>query len=141
MPWYRLAADGILIVHTAFIAFVIGALVATLIGWWLNWSWVRNGWFRAAHLLAIGYVIYEAWSGIPCPLTIWENDYRVLAGQDPYGEHGFIAYWLHKVIFFEAEPWVFTTCYTAFGLLVVAAMFLAPPRFRRARPLTPPAAT
>ena len=31
-------------------------------------------------------------------------------------------------IFFDAEPWVFTVCYTAFGLLVAATWWFAPPR-------------
>ena len=149
MMWYRLAADGVLIVHTSFIAFVIFGLVLVLVGWALGWAWVRNFWFRAAHLLAIGYVVYESWSGIACPLTEWENALRIKGGQDPYGSTGCIAYWLHRIIFFDAQPWVFTTCYTVFGLLVVAAFVLAPPRVKRRVPharslngegLTPPAA-
>ena len=32
--------------------------------------------------------------------------------------------WLHKLLFYEAEPWVFTTIYTGFGVLVVLVWFL-----------------
>lgn len=128
MMWYRLAADLILILHTTFIGFVVLGLAATLLGWLLGWGWVRNFWFRAVHLLLIGYVIFEAYAGIACPLTEWENALRVQGGQDPYGDTGFIAYWLHKVIFYEAESWMFTTCYTIFGLLVAATFWLAPVR-------------
>lgn len=138
MVWYRLAADLILIVHTGFIAFVILGLIITLIGWWRHWSWVRNIWFRAAHLLAITYVVFESWTERPCPLTVWESNLRIAAGQEPYDHGGFIATWLHRVIFFEAEPWVFATCYTVFGLLVLATFIFAPPRIRRRPPQTPP---
>jgi hypothetical protein len=66
-------------------------------------------------------------------LTIWENHLRIRGGQEPYEAAGCIAHWLHRCIFFEARPWVFTTCYTIFGLLVVAMMLLAPPRWRKRR--------
>lgn len=128
--WYRLAADLILILHAAFIFFVIVALLLTIIGWLLGWRWVRNRWFRGIHLLFIGYVIFEAWSAIPCFLTEWENSLRVRGGQDPYEPAGFIAHWLRKVIFYQASPWIFTTCYSVFGLLVVAMLWLAPPRWK-----------
>ena len=38
---------------------------------------------------------------------------------------------VHDLLFFDAEPWVFTLLYTAFGLLVVATFVMAPPRWRR----------
>jgi hypothetical protein len=128
MNWPRLLSDLILILHTGFIAFVLFGLVVVWLGIALRWQWVRNFYFRAAHLLAIGYVVAQAWLGVACPLTIWENDLRVRGGQSAYGEGGFIAHWLHRLIFFNAEPWVFTTCYTVFGLLVVGTLVFGPPR-------------
>src|SRR5947209_13652578 len=104
MP-YRLAADLILILHASFIAFVILALLLTILGWWRDWQWVRNLWFRGLHLLCIAYVVLEAWIGITCPLTSWESALRLRGGQEPYGPGGFIADWLHRLIFFHAQPW------------------------------------
>lgn len=141
MLFYRLAADLVLLIHTSFIAFVIGALVVTLLGWWRKWGWVRNPWFRITHLLLIFYVVLESWLAMPCPLTLWEDSLRIRAGQDPYDSAGCIAHWLHRLIFFDADPWVFTTCYTVFGLLVAATLVFVPPRLPwRDRALTPPAA-
>ena len=128
MNVYRIAAELVLILHTSFIAFVLFGLVAVLVGMAAKWEWTRNFWFRVAHLAAIGYVVVQALFGMVCPLTILENDLRVRGGQVAYGDGGFIQYWLHKLIFFDAEPWVFTVCYTAFGLLVVATWWFAPPR-------------
>ena len=130
---YRLAADLVLIIHAAFIAFVVIALIAIVLGWWRDWKWVRNRWFRGAHLLCIAYVVGEAWLAIDCPLTVWENDLRLRGGQEAYEAAGCIAHWLHRLIFFAAPPWIFTVSYTIFGLLVVAMMVLAPPRWRRLR--------
>ena len=128
MNWPRLLADLILILHTTFIAFVVLGLLIVWVGIVGRWGWVRNFYFRAAHLLAIGYVVAQAWCGVVCPLTIWESDLRVRAGQAAYDERGFIVHWLHRLIFFEAEPWVFTACYTAFALLVLGTLVFAPPR-------------
>ena len=131
MGWSRIAADLVLIFHTGFIAFVILGLVLTWLGYFLKWDWTRRWIFRAVHLAAIGYVVLQSYLGIVCPLTMLENNLRVRAGQDPYGNAGFIAYWLHHVIFFTAPTWVFTVCYTVFGLLVVGTFVLAPPRWRK----------
>ena len=129
--WSRIAADAILILHTAFIAFVLFGLVLTWVGIFLRWEWVRGFAFRAAHMLAILFVVVQAYFGIVCPLTIWENQLRLRGGQQAYGERGFIHHWLHNLIFFDAPGWVFTLCYTLFGLLVLGTLLLAPPRLPR----------
>jgi hypothetical protein len=41
------------------------------------------------------------------------------------------------LIFYQAEPWVFTLSYAIFGLAVVAALVLAPPRLHVARAHNP----
>ncbi len=128
---YRLLADGVLVIHTAFIVFVIGGLLMTWLGKALRWRWVHGRVFRSVHLAAIGLVVAQVYLRIPCPLTILESKLRVAAGQEGYPPGGFIQYWLHRAIFFEAEPWVFTLCYTLFALLVVASLYFVPVRWRR----------
>ncbi len=134
-------ADAVLVVHTAFIAFVVLGLVVVLLGGLLGWRWVRNPWFRLAHLACILYVAGQALAGIMCPLTTWENDLRIAGGQDPYTELGFIATWLQRVIFFQAEPIVFTLAYCGFALLVVLSFVLVPVRWRRPRASADPPQT
>lgn len=127
---YRILADVVVTVHFAYVAFLIVGLGLTLLGAAMRWSWVRNFWFRAMHLAMIAIVVVEAWCGIVCPLTTWENALRKLAGQTTY-RGGFIPNLLHDAMFFQAEPWVFTLCYSLFGLAVLAALFVAPPRLPR----------
>jgi polyferredoxin len=124
---YRILADVVVTIHVAYVAFVLGGLVLTLAGAALHWRWVRNIWFRLVHLAMIGIVVAEAWCGVVCPLTTWENDLRELAGQATY-RGGFIANVLHDSLFFDADPWLFTLGYSLFGLMVLATFFLAPPR-------------
>lgn len=114
---YRSLADAVLILHVGIVLFIVGGLVLTLVGARLKWRWVRDMRFRVLHLAAIGYVVVTTWFGIECGLTTLEQSLRIKAGQVTYTDD-FIAYWLSRLIFFEAAPWVFVTIYTAFGLLV-----------------------
>jgi len=120
---YNSLADTLLVIHFAFVVFVVCGFVLILIGLLARWSWIHNRKFRITHLAAIGFVVVQAWLGQLCPLTVWENELRVRAGQSGYTQ-SFIEHWLHKVLFYEAEPWVFTTIYTCFGVLVVLVWFL-----------------
>ena len=135
MLWARLVADLIVVVHALFVFFVVFGQAAILAGLALGWRWVRNFGFRAFHLAAIGVVAAQALAGVICPLTILENHFRRLAGQETY-PGAFIGYWAHRLIFYEGEPWVFTLLYSLFGLAVLATFLFAPPR----RPWRRPAA-
>ncbi len=130
---YRLLADLVLVLHLAFVLFVILGLVLTLAGHLLKWPWVRNPWFRWLHLAAIGIVVLQAWAGVICPLTTLENWLRAKAGAVTYAG-SFIAYWLRSLLFYRAEPWVFTVAYSGFGALVAASWLLVRPRPFRAQP-------
>lgn len=129
---YRLTADLVVVVHFAFVAFVLFGLLLTLAGGVRRWEWVRSLRFRASHLAAIGLVVAESLCGVTCPLTVWEQHLRDLAGQTSY-QGDFIATWVHDLMFFDAEPWVFTLCYCVFGAVVAMSWVLVPPR----RPVTP----
>jgi len=126
---YESQADAVLLIHAGFIVFVVVGLLLVLAGGALGWRWVRHRWFRLIHLAAIGFVVVQAWLGIECPLTTWENHLRRQAGQAGY-ELGFIADRVQRMIFFEAPSWVFVLSYTAFGLCVLASLWLVQPDWR-----------
>lgn len=133
--FYAILANVVLVVHVAIVWFVIFGLLLTILGGVLQWSWVRNFWFRATHLAMIGFVVVQAWCGEICPLTLWEQDLRRAAGQDSY-EGSFVAYWLGKLIWFPWTPRTFTIVYTVFGLAVAGALILVPPRWSRRKSLS-----
>lgn len=133
MVTYSLLADLVVIAHATYVSFVLGGLILTLLGTARGWSWVRNFWFRAAHLAAIAIVCAEAVVGIVCPLTTLEQFLREKGGQARY-TGSFIGHWVHELIFFEAPPGVLTVCYLVFGSFVVATFLLAPPRWPWRRP-------
>lgn len=119
-----------LLLHAAVVAFVVGGLMAVVLGGWRGWPWVRGPGFRLAHLAAIAVVVLQAWLGQECPLTTLENWLRARAGAAGYGS-GFVAHWVSRLLYWEAPPWVFTLAYTVFGALVVLAWRTWPPRPRR----------
>ena len=136
--FYGLLADAVLVVHFAFVAFVVLGLLAVWAGRFLRWSWVRNFWFRLAHLLAIGIVVGEALGGVICPLTAWEARLRELAGATGDHQGSFIQYWVHRLMFFEASQGVFTGIYVLFFALVVASAWWVKPRWPSRKPPSSP---
>jgi hypothetical protein len=124
---YLLAADAILLVHFAFVTFVIFGLVLILLGKLLSWAWVRNPWFRSAHVVGIGVVVLQSWLGVICPLTTWEMVLREKAGDAVYSG-AFIGHWLESILYYRAPEWVFVVAYTAFGMLVAAGWYWVRPR-------------
>jgi Protein of Unknown function (DUF2784). len=124
---FRILSDLVLLLHTSFVMFVIFGLVVILWGGFCRWRWVRNPWFRWAHLLAIGIVVAQTWWGMLCPLTILENALRAQAGDAVY-TGSFVAHWLGVLLYYEVPWWIFTFCYTVFGLAVVGIWFFVRPR-------------
>ena len=124
-------ADVVLVVHAAFIAFVVVGLVLIWAGRFRGWEFVRNLWFRAAHVASISVVAVESLAGVTCPLTMWEDQLRLLAGgQQRYAE-SFIQHWLQPLIFFHLSQSFFTTAYLAFFVAVGLSFWLIPPRWPR----------
>ena len=73
MP-YRLLADAVVLLHLAFVVFVVfGGLFV----------WLRR-WMAFVHLPAATWGVYIEFSGRVCPLTPLENHLRALAGGAAY---------------------------------------------------------
>lgn len=132
MSMYRILADAVVALHAAYVLFVILGLVLVLAGLVFRWKWTRNFWFRLVHLTMIGAVVFEALWGITCPLTTLEAFLRQQAGES-FPEDSFVGYWIHELLFYQAEPWVFTTGYCVFGSLVLTTFLLAPPQWPLSR--------
>lgn len=120
-------ADVILFVHFALASFIVLGLCLTWMGLARSWQWVRNFWFRLAHLSAIVYVAIEALAGVVCPLTVWEDALRGSAGEQP----SFVARWVRRLLFYDLPEWVFTLAYVGVATATAITWWLAPPRWRR----------
>jgi hypothetical protein len=108
------------------VLFVVGGLALVWIGAIMGWAWVRNYWFRVAHLVAIVFVAGVALAGIWCPLTVWEDALRGV-----HGEKSFVARWIHRLMFYDFPEWVFSVAYVAFALVVAATWWYVRPERRK----------
>ena len=129
---YTMLADAVVVVHAAYVAFVVGGLFAIVIGAAMGWRWTRSFSFRVAHLAAIALVCIESIVGVMCPLTSLEDWMRQRGGAATY-PGDFVGYWAHRLIFYDFPPWMFTTAYIAFAVLVVITFILLPPRWQSNR--------
>src|SRR3990167_6853542 len=116
-----LLADFILVVHFLFVSFVVGGLALTWIGAAAGWRWVRNFWFRVAHLAAIAFVAGEALVGVWCPLTVCEDALRGV-----HAEKRCVARWIQGLMFYVFRGWMFTTAYVLFALVVIVTLVWLP---------------
>lgn len=87
MMW-RVLADGMVVLHLAFVAFVI-------FGGFLVWRWPRA---LFAHIPALAWGVWVEVSGQICPLTDLENRLRHLAGEAGYGG-GFMHHYLLPILY------------------------------------------
>ena len=129
---YALLADAVLVLHFAFVLFVVAGLLLTWIGYFAGWKFARNPWFRGAHLVAMAVVVAESLFGVLCPLTKWETALRLEAGEDPAYAGSFIQHWVHRVMFFEISERTFTIVYVIFFVLIILSLFVVRPRPFRA---------
>ncbi len=85
---YRLLADAVLIVHLAFIAFVVlgGILV------------LRRSWVAWLHLPAVAWGAWIEFTGRICPLTPLEIGLRARGGEGTYSG-GFIERYITALIY------------------------------------------
>jgi hypothetical protein len=128
----RLLADGVLFLHVGYAAFVIGGLLAVLLGAWLGWRWIRARSFRIVHLLCTAIVAVEALIGVMCPLTWVEHALLVASGTAGY-ERSFIGQLLYWLLYYDAPLWVFSVAYTVLALTVIACYHYVPPSSTLAR--------
>jgi polyferredoxin len=122
-----LLADAVLLAHFAIAAFIMCGLIFVWVGAALDWRWVRNPWFRYLHLAAIAFIAAEALLGIACPLTVWED---LLRGS--VRAESFIARWVHRLLYYRAPEWIFTTAYALWTLATLLTLWLVPPRRKAA---------
>jgi hypothetical protein len=85
---YRALADAVLVLHLAFILFVmLGGLLV-----------LRRPWLAWLHLPAAIWGALIEFAGWICPLTPLEIQLRVLAGEDAY-RGGFISHYVMTLIY------------------------------------------
>ncbi len=85
---YRLLADAVVLLHTAFVAFVV-------LGGFLAWRWRRLVWGHVPCAVWGALIEYAGWI---CPLTPLEHYLRRRAGLEGYAG-GFVEHYVIPVLY------------------------------------------
>ncbi|MFC3078266.1 DUF2784 domain-containing protein [Phenylobacterium terrae] len=118
------AAQLVLAVHLLVIGFNLFGLVATPLGAWRGWDFVRIRWWRALHLISMAAVAVQALFGRACFLTDWQ---AALAGE-PGDAEPLIVRWVNQAVYWPIPLWVFTAGYVVLLAYVLLLWRLVPPR-------------
>ena len=84
----RLAADAVVTLHFAFVAFVVAGGVLTFID--RRWA--------ILHLPAVAWAAWTEFTATVCPLTPWENALRAEAGEAGYAD-SFVGHYIVPLIY------------------------------------------
>jgi len=123
----------VIVVHLAYFVFVVGGFFCILIGARLGWKWIRNPWFRIAHLLSVFIVLVEDRLAVNCTLNVLESSLRSPGGeaaQAPAEPISVLDQLLHHTI----SERVLDALYWTLGPLLVLLLFLVRPKFRARSP-------
>ena len=131
MP-YRVLADVLLVVHLAWILFMLWGVVVTVWAFWkpaLFDRWL----FRSLHLGGMLFVGTLELLGKFCPLTLWEYDFRRL--HDPGAENpgSFIINLIERLIYPDVDPIIVTVPTIAIALFTLVVFVMRPPSKCRLR--------
>jgi hypothetical protein len=113
--WWKLAADTVVVVHLAYLAFIP-------LGGFLAWRW---RWVLPIHLTAVMIGLISITVHFDCPLTTWEQSFRRHAEERPYA-NGFIDHYLTGRVYPHGYDWLIQVLFAVgivgsyLGLLVRA---------------------
>lgn len=123
---YKILADIIVVMHFAWILFMLTGFIFTVIGFFRKGFFER--WlFRTLHLFGILYVSLLALMGKYCPLTIWENILR--QKYDPNLTYGgsFIIHYIEKLVYPDINPLLIQIPTTFIAVFSILVYILRPP--------------
>lgn len=122
-----IAANLIAVVHIAYFLFIVGGMAAIVIGARGGVGWIRNPWFRLAHVVAIYIVLVEEATGLPCPLNVLQWGARTAATGATESTGG-VGGLLDSLLYHALSPVILDVMYWSFGVLVLVMVWKVPPR-------------
>ena len=108
--WVKpLLVDIILILHFLVVIFITVGFLLVAIGYYYDWSWIKNFKLRLFHFGLMFIVTFETLVGITCPLTSIENYLRGINNSK-----SFISFWIEKIIYWDFPTSFFMFLYFVF---------------------------
>ena len=123
-------ASAVAAIHISYFLFVAGGFVSIVLGAFRRWDWIRNPWFRAAHIAAVYVVIFEDIFHFACPLNTLEGHLRSNSGSVPVSAAGLV---LDHLLYKTIPGQVLDAMYWSLAVLLIILLFLVKPRLRKIR--------
>ena len=124
------AALAVLYFHFVVVLFNVFWLIAVPVGSWLGWRFVRNYWWRAAHIGVLILVAAQAVAGRLCFLTIVQNNLQGRAGD--ITPPSLLTRIVTHAIYWPLPDWAFAPLYVL-ALIWAVLLWIHVPRRRNHR--------
>lgn len=132
--FYRIIADGLVVVHLAWIIFMLYGFALTVRAFWKP-TFLDRWLFRSVHLAGILFVAGLEVLGKYCPLTIWENALRRHYDPEHVYPGSFIVQYVVRLIYPDVDPVILLIPTASIALFTLIVFVLRPPeRLRRLWP-------
>lgn len=124
---YKILADLIVVMHFAWVLFMLIGFILTLFGFF--WKGFFDRWlFRTLHLFGIGYVSILSITGKYCPLTIWENTLRQKYDSSLTYPASFMIHYVEKLVYPNINPLIILIPTIFIALFSILFFILRPPK-------------
>jgi len=123
---FRLLADLIVVVHFAWILFMLVGFIFTLYGF-LHKEFFQRWIFRTLHLFGIAYVSILAIMGKYCPLTLWENTLRAKYAPHLTYPGSSMIHYFEKFVYPDVNPLFIQIPTTFIAVFTVVVFIIKPP--------------
>ncbi len=124
---YKILADIIVVMHFAWILFMLIGFIFTIAGFF--WKRFFDRWlFRTVHLFGIIYVSTLALMGKYCPLTIWENTLRQEYDPNLTYPGSFMIHYAEKLVYPDINPLIIQIPTTFIAVFSILAFIIKPPQ-------------
>jgi len=134
---YHILADILLVIHLAWILFMLWGFALTIRAFWKP-AFFERWLFRSLHLGGILFVGLWELFGKYCPLTVWEYNLRHV--NDPSAEYpgSFIVAMVAKLVYPDMDPVMVTIPTVLIAVFTLVVFVLRPPSRFRLRRQPPP---
>ena len=124
--FYRILADAIMVIHLAWIIFMLWGFVLTIRGFFYP-KFFERWLFRTIHLLGIIFVVTLEILGKYCPLTLWENALRGHYNPETDYPGSFIIKHIEQMIYPDVSPLVVIIPTILVAAFTLTTFVLKPP--------------
>ena len=123
---YKVLADIIVVMHFAWILFMLVGFILTIKGFW--WKGFFDKWlFRTIHLFGIIYVSSLAVLRQYCPLTILENNLRARYDPSLVYPGSFMVHYLERLVYPDVYSWIILLPTIFIAVFTIIIFIVKPP--------------